>query len=138
MVTLHGMGHAICPTWADAEWAAMQHVFCASGSEMPYSAKDTGTWSGWTKYDVGMPRGSVSGWSFWGEWRLVGIGGKRVLLWKSNTHLDFPGQAELVAMVQMLIAGGEAGAGAVDWDGGRGDGGRPCGDGAGGECGYAV
>jgi hypothetical protein len=26
-----------------------------------------------------------------------------VLLWKSNTHLDFPGQSELVAMMQMLL-----------------------------------
>jgi hypothetical protein len=25
------------------------------------------------------------------------------MLWKSNTHLDFPGQTELVAMIQMLI-----------------------------------
>jgi hypothetical protein len=33
----------------------------------------------------------------------VEIGGKRVLLWKSNTHLDFPGQTELSAMMQMLI-----------------------------------
>ncbi|MGA7157208.1 MAG: hypothetical protein WBY53_10190 [Acidobacteriaceae bacterium] len=108
---------AVVITWADAEWAAMQHVFCAGGTTMPYSAKDTGTWSGWTKYDVGMPdhpngqrtpagdpgAATVSGWSYWGEWRLVGIGGKRVLLWKSNTHLDFPGQTQLVAMVQLLV-----------------------------------
>jgi hypothetical protein len=33
----------------------------------------------------------------------VEIGGKRVLLWKSNTHLDFPGQSQLTAMMQMLI-----------------------------------
>ena len=90
-------------TWADAEWAAMQHVFCAGGVAMPYSDRNTSAWGGWTKYAVGLPKSSVSGWSFWGEWRLVGIGGKRVLLWKSNTHLDFPGQTELVAMVEMLV-----------------------------------
>jgi len=90
-------------TWADAEWAAMQHVFCASGVAMPYSAKNTGTWSGWTKYSVGMPAASVSGWDYWGEWRLVEIAGRRVLLWKSNTHLDFPGQSQLTAMMQILI-----------------------------------
>jgi hypothetical protein len=90
-------------TWADAEWAAMQHVFCAGGVVMPYSARDTGAWSGWTKYAVGMPKSSVAGWSFWGEWRLVEIAGKRVMLFKSNTHLDWPGQTELVAMMQMLI-----------------------------------
>lgn len=94
---------AIVMTWADAEWAAMQHVFCAGGVEMPYLDRNTGSWSGWTRYDAGLPKVSVSGWSFWGEWRLVGMGGKRVLLWKSDTHLDFPGQAELVAMVQMLV-----------------------------------
>jgi len=91
-------------TWADAEWAAMQHVFCASSVAMPYSDRNTGSWSGWTKYAVGIPStNKVSGWSFWGEWRLVEIGGKQVLLWKSNTHLDFPGQSQLTAMMQMLL-----------------------------------
>jgi nucleoside phosphorylase len=94
---------AVVITWADAEWAAMQHVFCGSGVAMPYSARNTGAWSGWTRYAEGLPKTKVSGWSYWGEWRLVEIGGKRVMLWKSNTHLDFPGKPELVAMVQMLI-----------------------------------
>jgi hypothetical protein len=94
---------AVVITWADAEWAAMQHVFCASGVAMPYSDRNTGAWSGWTKYAAGMPASSVSGWSYWGEWRLVEIAGKRVLLWKSNTHLDFPGQTQLTAMMQMLL-----------------------------------
>ena len=91
-------------TWADAEWAAMQHVFCASGVAMPYSDRNMGSWSGWTKYAAGMPSATVSGWSYWGEWRLVEVGGKRLLLWKSNTHLDFPGQTQLTAMMQMLIS----------------------------------
>jgi hypothetical protein len=90
-------------TWADAEWAALQHVFCASGVAMPYSDRGTGSWSGWTQYSAGIPASSVSGWDYWGEWRLVGVGGKRVLLWKSNTHLDFPGQSQLIAMMQMLL-----------------------------------
>ena len=99
---------AVVITWADAEWAAMQHVFCGSGTAMAYSARNTGTWSGWTKYAAGMPKSSAGsskdeGWDYWGLWRLVEIGGKRVMLWKSNTHLDFPGQTELVAMMQMLI-----------------------------------
>jgi len=107
---------AVVITWADAEWAAMQHVFCASGAAMPYSDRNSGSWGGWTKYAVGMPgsstqkkgggdsgANSAEGWSFWGEWRLVEVGGKRVLLWKSNTHLDFPGQAQLTAMMQMLL-----------------------------------
>lgn len=94
---------AVVITWADAEWAAMQHVFCTSDVAMAYSARNTGAWSGWTKYAVGVPSNSAQGWDYWGEWRLVEIGGKRVLLWKSNTHLDFPGQTELSAMMQMLI-----------------------------------
>jgi hypothetical protein len=94
---------AVVMTWADAEWAAMQHVFCASSVAMPYSDRNTGEWSGWTRYAVGMPSGGVSGWDYWGEWRLVEIAGRRVLLWKSNTHLDFPGQTQLVAMMQMLL-----------------------------------
>jgi hypothetical protein len=94
---------AVVITWADAEWAAMQHVFCASGVAMPYSDRNTGSWSGWTKYAAGMPSSTAEGWDYWGEWRLVEIGGKRVLLWKSNTHLDFPGQSQLTAMMQMLI-----------------------------------
>ena len=94
---------AVVITWADAEWAAMQHVFCASGTAMPYSDRNTGSWGGWTKYAAGMPSAKVSGWSYWGEWRLVEIAGKRVLLWKSNTHLDFPGQTQLTAMMEMLL-----------------------------------
>ncbi|HSY37829.1 MAG TPA: hypothetical protein VK814_18890 [Acidobacteriaceae bacterium] len=94
---------AVVITWAEAEWAAMQHVFCASGTAMPYSERNTGSWSGWTQYAVGMPSTTVSGWDYWGEWRLVGVGGKRVLLWKSNTHLDFPGETQLTAMMQMLL-----------------------------------
>jgi hypothetical protein len=94
---------AVVITWAEAEWAAMQHVFCASGVAMPYSDRETGSWSGWAKYSAGMPSTKVSGWDYWGEWRLVGVGGKRVLLWKSNTHLDFPGQTQLTAMMQMLL-----------------------------------
>jgi hypothetical protein len=90
-------------TWAEAEWAAMQHVFCASDTAMPYSARSTASWSGWTEYSAGMPTSTVSGWDYWGEWRLVEVAGKQVLLWKSNTHLDFPGQTELSAMMQMLI-----------------------------------
>lgn len=94
---------AIVITWADAEWAAMEHVFCNSGNELPYSARQTGSWSGWNKYSKGLPSGAASGWTFWFEWRLVKIGGNVVMLVKSNTHLDFPGQAELTEMIELLI-----------------------------------
>jgi len=89
-------------TWADAEWAAMQHVFCGSGSSMPYSDRNNSSWSGWNKYSKGIPSG-VSGWTFWGEWRLVEIGNSKVMLFKSNTHLDWPGQTYLIDLVKLLI-----------------------------------
>jgi hypothetical protein len=94
---------AVVITWAEAEWAAMQHVFCASTSAMPYGARNTSSWSGWTQYSEGLPPEPPSGWSYWGEWRLVGIGGSTVMLFKSNTHLDFPGQTYLAELIQLLI-----------------------------------
>jgi hypothetical protein len=95
--------NAIVITWADAEWAAMQHVFCASAKSMPYTARNTGAWSGWTKYAANLPADPPSGWSFWGEWRLVEIAGSTVMLFKSNTHLDFPGQTCLTSLIGILI-----------------------------------
>jgi hypothetical protein len=94
---------AIVLTWADAEWAALQHVFCDSGNTMPYSNRNNGTWSGWNKYSTGLPPDAPSGWTFWGEWRLVQIGGATVMLFKSNTHLDWPGQTYLTDLIQLLI-----------------------------------
>src|SRR5580658_5956569 len=94
---------AIVITWASAEWAAMQHVFCGSGSSMPYSDRNTSSWSGWNKYSKGLPSGAPSDWTFWGEWRLVSIGGSTVMLFKSNTHLDWPGQIYLTDLIKLLI-----------------------------------
>lgn len=91
-------------TWADAEWAAMQHVFCAGSAPMPYTDRTKGSWSGWTRYEAGLPSRPPSGWSFWGEWRLVSISGSTVMLFKSNTHLDFPGQSYLEDLIKLLIA----------------------------------
>ena len=42
-------------TWAEAEWAALQHVFCAGGSAMPYSERSRGSWAGWEKYSHDLP-----------------------------------------------------------------------------------
>jgi nucleoside phosphorylase len=94
---------AIVITWAEAEWAAMQQVFCQSASSMPYADRTTNSWSGWNKYSKGLPSGAPSGWTFWGEWRLVEIGSSTVMLFKSNTHLDFPGQTYLADMIKLLI-----------------------------------
>jgi nucleoside phosphorylase len=95
---------AVVITWADAEWAALQHVFCAGGSPMPYSERSRGTWSGWEKYSANLPAGAPSGWSYWGYYRLVQVGGSAVLLFKSNTHLDWPGAAYLQALIKLLAA----------------------------------
>jgi hypothetical protein len=90
-------------TWAEAEWAAIQHVFCAGDSSMPYSERSRGSWPGWQQYSSDMPAGAPAGWTYWGYYRLVQIGGSTVLLFKSNTHLDFPGADYLKALINLLI-----------------------------------
>jgi hypothetical protein len=94
---------AVVITWAEAEWAAMQHVFCAGGNSMPYGDRSRATWSGWQEYSSDMPGDAPAGWTYWGYYRLVEIGGSPVLLFKSNTHLDFPGAQYLQALVDLLI-----------------------------------
>jgi nucleoside phosphorylase len=93
---------AIVIVWADAEWAALEHVFCNSGASMAYSSGDTGTWPGWEEYNQGVPK--VSGWSYWGYYKLVQLGGTNVLLFKSNTHLDWPGAQYLQELFTNLIS----------------------------------
>lgn len=95
---------AVVITWASAEWAALQHVFCAGRSPMPYSTRSSGTWAGWERYSAHLPSGAPSGWTFWGYYRTVEVGGERVLLFKSNTHLDWPGPTFLTALIKMIIA----------------------------------
>jgi hypothetical protein len=94
---------AVIITWAEAEWAAMQHVFCAGSGSMPYSSRSAGSWPGWQKYSSNLPAGAPAGWTYWGYYRLVEIAGDAVLLFKSNTHLDFPGAGYLEALVDLLI-----------------------------------
>lgn len=96
--------YAVVITWANAEWAALQHVFCAGAMPMPYSNRTHGSWPGWEKYAVDLPAQRPSGWDYWGYTRLVNVGGKTVLLFKSNTHLDYPGAADLQAIIKRLIA----------------------------------
>jgi nucleoside phosphorylase len=95
--------NSVIITWAESEWAAMEHVFCASGSSMPYSARNTGSWSGWQRYDKNLPQGHPSDWTYWGSYRLVEVAGNGVLLFKSNTHLDWPGATYLEALIQTII-----------------------------------
>jgi hypothetical protein len=90
-------------TWAEAEWAALQHVFCAGGSAMPYSERSRGTWAGWDEYSADLPSNRPSGWSYWGYYRAVEINDETVPLFKSNTHLDFPGPTFLIALIKLII-----------------------------------
>lgn len=90
-------------TWAEAEWAAMQQVFCGGEATMPYSDRTRGTWPDWQIYSADLPAGAPNGWSYWGYYRLVQVGATPVLLFKSNTHLDFPGAKYLQALIELLV-----------------------------------
>jgi nucleoside phosphorylase len=89
--------------WADAEWAAAHHVFCASTQSMPYSDANAGKFPDWEKDSADMIDGTAE-WTYWGYYRLVQVGNTSVLLYKSNTHLDYPGEAALRALTQRLAA----------------------------------
>src|ERR1700728_2135312 len=91
---------AVVITWAEAEWAALVHVFCSSGTSMPYTKRNEGSWNGWVKYDQGAP----SGLDYWGYYRLVQVGTSKVLLFKSNTHYAASqGEKNLEALTNNLI-----------------------------------
>jgi nucleoside phosphorylase len=94
---------AVVITWAEAEWAAMQHVFCGGGSAMPYGDRTRSTWPGWQKYAAHLPANPPGGWNYWGYYRLVTLGNEAVLLFKSNTHLDFPGASYLRTLIELLV-----------------------------------
>jgi hypothetical protein len=95
---------AVVISWTSAEWAALNQVFCGSGSPMPYSARTRSSWKGWERYAANMPPHHNSQWSYWGETCLVEVGSKPVLLFKSNTHLDYPGAQYLEELIKRLIA----------------------------------
>jgi len=91
---------AVVITWAEAEWAAMQHVFCNSNAAMPYSERNESSWNGWIKYSDGAP----SALKYWGYYRLVQIGSANVLLFKSNTHYAASqGEQDLEALTNRFI-----------------------------------
>jgi nucleoside phosphorylase len=91
---------AVVITWAAAEWAALEHVFCSSGTDMPYSKRNEGSWSGWVKYSDSAPAGL----GYWGYYRLVQIASYKVLLFKSNTHYAAAqGEQNLEELTNRLI-----------------------------------
>lgn len=93
---------AVVISWTDAEWAAMEHVFCNSAVGMTYAGRNSSSWAGWQKYTNGLP--TVKDFSCWGEFRAVQIGGSKVLLFKSETHLDFPGAQYLSQLIDRIIS----------------------------------
>jgi nucleoside phosphorylase len=97
------LADAVVITWADAEWTAMEHVFCSSGNAMSYASRNTGTWPGWQQYKKNLPSSPNAEWTYWGYYRLVQLGSKNILLFKSNTHLDFPGPSFLTQLIARII-----------------------------------
>jgi nucleoside phosphorylase len=93
---------AVVITWTDAEWAALEHVFCGGARGMAYGARTTDSWSGWQRYTKNIP--TIKGWPCWGEFRCVQINAAPVLLFKSNTHLDYPGEQYLEQLLRQLLA----------------------------------
>jgi nucleoside phosphorylase len=93
---------AVVFAWTEAEWAAMEHVFCASSTSMPYSRRSQSAWPGWQKYTDSLP--GIGGFTSWGEYRLVQVGSRNVLLFKSETHLDYPGAQYLTQLINQLIS----------------------------------
>jgi len=92
---------AVVIVYAEAEWAALEQVFCKSHRPMPYSARTTSPWEWWHQYKQDLP--TYEGWTYWFYYRLVEINGKKVYLIKSNTHLDYPGEGYLEKMIQLII-----------------------------------
>jgi nucleoside phosphorylase len=87
-------------TWAESEWAALEHVFVQSNQAMPYSNASKSSWDGWLQYNKDMPpHPKASDWTYWGYYRLATINSKTVLLFKSNTHLDWPGEPFLADLI---------------------------------------
>lgn len=96
---------AVVITWAEAEWAALEHVFLESDRPLAYYERSNSHWPGWEKYDKDMPyyRGQdYEDWNYWGYYQLVEVGSRKVLLFKSNTHLDWPGKRYLEDLIRRL------------------------------------
>ena len=87
-------------TWAAAEWAALEQVFCSSSTSMLYGKRNQDSWSGWLKYSDGVPAGL----GYWGYYRLVEVASSKVLLFKSNTHYAAnQGEQDLETLTNLLI-----------------------------------
>lgn len=105
-------------TWTSAEWAAFDHVFCDSQSEMTYYEKNT--WNKrWLNYNRGYSKLEAPGeWSknltsrspsttlkAWGRFCYVKLGnGKKAVLFKSDMHVSTDGvNIPLIQMMKNII-----------------------------------
>jgi len=91
---------AVVMTWTAAEWAALNQVFCVGDTPMTYEERENSYWRGWHRYDADLP--SYPEWDFWCYYTMVTIQGRKVMLIKSNTHLDFPGQQYLEEFISRV------------------------------------
>jgi len=96
------LADAVVITWTDAEWAALEHVFCGGARGMSYGARTSGYRTGWQRYTKNIP--TIEGCAYWGEFRCVQINTAPVVLFKSNTRLDYPGERYLEQLLRQLLA----------------------------------
>lgn len=73
-------------TWTSAEWSAFDHVFL--NSDTTRGRYDRAWEKHWYLYSRGVPTDNTD--ELWGFYQLVQIGERRVLLFKSSTHLAHP------------------------------------------------
>lgn len=107
--------HSVVVTWTSAEWAAFDHVFCNSDSEMPHDFEKDEFWrddwkhysTGWDKIEPELTSRSPSTYhKAWGSCRIVNIPqtGRNILLFKSDMHISTDGpKMPLLNMVEQII-----------------------------------
>ena len=122
-------------TWTDAEWAALEHVFCSSTRSLSPEQARSGNWQReWIAYkrsyralEKSLPSHAPSRTlGAWGRYRMATLGPERapVLLVKSDMHLatDGPGlpleefirRIALEARPELLLTIGTAGGARLD------------------------
>jgi hypothetical protein len=94
---------AIIITWTEAEWAALDHVMCDSGREMPCNFDDDPEWKnrwhfysrGWDRIRDALPPNAPSlEHQAWGKFCRVKLpaNDKTALLFKSDMHISTDGE----------------------------------------------
>lgn len=115
-------------TWTSAEWDALHYVFANALAPLPESSDDNGVWRErwfpyrrefytvftdlWSRRLIAAARNTALGAPAvqagnlrWGSYTLVGVGQRRVLLFKSELHLNQDGQRlPLRQLVRQIVA----------------------------------